>query len=212
MKRFYFIISFCFCSILSAIYTNKAYCQKHNNLVIIDGSGALLWEDYLEIGKTIAKTVNQIENTDSLITTNVQKFNPECVTFNYPVVDEDTVSLCVCQSLNYLLGQYQKADVAILYVHLVYGPSKDINEIAETAKRLGIRKMVVFMDRNDLVQNDEMINYCERKAQAALDFAGIKHENTYYFRGSFEKAKSNISEKNPYLIKLLEMMVLISTL
>ncbi len=188
---------------------NKATCQKNINMFVLDGSGFLQWEDYVEIGKTISIVLNPAAKSDSLINSYIQLHNPDYLQLKY-AINGTTITNHVYKSLTKLLHQLKQADVALLYISLIDGPAIDLKERLAIANQLGVKKIIVFLDRLDLVDSEEMIETCINSAHLALSDSGFGFDDTYLIKGSFVKTKSNISEDNPYLISLVEMLVIIS--
>ena len=187
----------------------KATCQTNISMFVLDGSGYLQWEDNLEIGKTISEVLNPEGNSDSLINSYIQLKNPDFLQLKYSIKGV-TIVHHISKSLPKLLQQLKKADVALLYISLIDGPAIDLKERIAIAKQLGVKKVIVFLDRFDLVNDEEMIETCNNAAQIALSESGFKSDDTFLIKSSFSKAKSNISKDNPYLISLVEMLIIIS--
>lgn len=96
-------------------------------------------------------------------------------------------------------------DGAILVVAATDGPMPQTREHILLAKQVGIPKLVVFLNKCDMVDDEELLELVEMEIQELLDFYDFDSEATPIIRGS---ALSAAEGKNPELgeEKILELM------
>lgn len=105
---------------------------------------------------------------------------------------------------NMITGAAQM-DGAILVVAATDGPMPQTREHILLAKQVGIPKLVVFLNKCDMVDDEELLELVEMEIQELLDFYDFDSEATPIIRGS---ALAAAEGKNPELgeEKILELM------
>ena len=79
-------------------------------------------------------------------------------------------------------------DGAILVVAASDGMMPQTREHVLLAKQVGVPKMLVFINKTDMVDDEEMIDLVEEEIKELLDQHGFDGENTPFVRGSALKA------------------------
>ena len=105
---------------------------------------------------------------------------------------------------NMITGAAQM-DGAILVVAATDGPMPQTREHILLAKQVGIPKLVVFLNKCDMVDDEELLELVEMEIQELLEFYEFDAEATPIIRGS---ALAAAEGKNPELgeEKILELM------
>jgi len=105
---------------------------------------------------------------------------------------------------NMITGAAQM-DGGILVVAATDGPMPQTREHILLAKQVGIPKLVVFLNKCDMVDDEELLELVEMEIQELLDFYDFDSSTTPIIRGS---ALSAAEGKNPELgeEKILELM------
>jgi elongation factor Tu len=88
---------------------------------------------------------------------------------------------------NMITGAAQM-DAAILVVAATDGPMPQTREHILLARQVGVPKMVVFLNKCDMVDDDEMIELVEEEIKELLTKYGFEGESTPIIRGSALKA------------------------
>lgn len=95
---------------------------------------------------------------------------------------------------NMITGAAQM-DGAILVVSAADGPMPQTREHILLAKQVGIKKLVVFLNKIDTVQDEEIIELVEMEIRELLTKYGFKGEETKIIKGSALKALNNIDNE-----------------
>ncbi len=105
---------------------------------------------------------------------------------------------------NMITGAAQM-DGAILVVAATDGPMPQTREHILLAKQVGIPKLVVFLNKCDMVDDEELLELVEMEIQELLDFYDFDSSSTPIIRGS---ALAAAEGRNPELgeDKILELM------
>jgi elongation factor Tu len=88
---------------------------------------------------------------------------------------------------NMITGAAQM-DAAILVVSAVDGPMPQTREHILLARQVGVPYMVVFINKCDLVADDELVDLIEVEIRELLNEYGFKGDETPFVRGSAVKA------------------------
>ena len=103
---------------------------------------------------------------------------------------------------NMITGAAQM-DGAILDVSATDGPMPQTREHILLAKQLGVPYFVVFLNKCDMVDDEELIDLVEMEVREALSENGYDGDNAPVIRGSALKALEGVEE---YEAKVLELM------
>ena len=106
---------------------------------------------------------------------------------------------------NMITGAAQM-DGAILVVAATDGPMPQTREHILLAKQVGVPKMVVFLNKCDMVDDEEMIMLVEEEIRELLTKQGFDGVNTPIIRGSGLKASEAKSLDDPWAKKVMELM------
>ncbi|HOY31788.1 MAG TPA: elongation factor Tu [Bacteroidales bacterium] len=94
-------------------------------------------------------------------------------------------------------------DGAILVVAATDGPMPQTNEHILLARQVGVPKIVVFMNKVDLVDDEELLEIVEMEIRDRLTFYGFDGENTPVIRGS---ALGGLNLEPTWVEKVMELM------
>jgi elongation factor Tu len=111
---------------------------------------------------------------------------------------------------NMITGAAQM-DGAILVVAATDGPMPQTREHILLAKQVGVPKMVVFLNKCDMVDDVEMIDLVEEEIRELLTKQGFDGANTPVIRGSGLKASEATSLDDPWAQKIVELMNALDT-
>ena len=108
---------------------------------------------------------------------------------------------------NMITGAAQM-DGAILVISAADGPMPQTREHILLARQVGVPKMVVFMNKCDMVDDEELLDLVEMEIRELLNEYGFDGDNTPIIRGSALKAL----EGDPaYEQKILDLMDAVDT-
>ena len=111
---------------------------------------------------------------------------------------------------NMITGAAQM-DGAILVVAATDGPMPQTREHILLAKQVGVPRMVVFLNKCDMVEDQEMIELVEEEIRELLTKQGFDGANTPVIRGSGLKASEATSLDDPWAQKIVELMNALDT-
>ncbi len=111
---------------------------------------------------------------------------------------------------NMITGAAQM-DGAILVIAATDGPMPQTREHVILAKQVGVPKMVVFLNKCDMVDDMDMIELVEEEIREILTKNGFDGVNTPIIRGSGLKASEAKSMDDPYAKKITELMDALDT-
>lgn len=103
---------------------------------------------------------------------------------------------------NMITGAAQM-DGSILVVSAVDGPMPQTREHILLAKQVGVPRMVVFLNKCDMVKDEELLELVEIEIRELLNKYGFDGENTPIIRGSALKA---LEQDSKYLPKIQELL------
>ncbi|HPB01744.1 MAG TPA: elongation factor Tu, partial [Bacteroidales bacterium] len=103
---------------------------------------------------------------------------------------------------NMITGAAQM-DGAILVVAATDGPMPQTREHILLARQVGVPKIVVFMNKVDLVDDEELLDLVEMDIRDLLSFYGFDGDNTPIIRGS---ALGGLNKEPKWVEKVMELM------
>ena len=95
-------------------------------------------------------------------------------------------------------------DGAILVVAATDGPMPQTKEHILLARQVGVPNMVVFMNKVDLVDDDEMLELVEMEIREQLNFYEFDGDNTPIIQGSAVKALEGDADSVAKILELME--------
>ncbi len=111
---------------------------------------------------------------------------------------------------NMITGAAQM-DGAILVVAATDGPMPQTREHILLAKQVGVPRLVVFLNKCDMVDDQEMIELVEEELRELLTKQGFDGANTPIIRGSGLKASEATSIDDPWAQKIVELLNALDT-
>ncbi|MDB5260020.1 MAG: elongation factor Tu, elongation factor Tu [Candidatus Nomurabacteria bacterium] len=111
---------------------------------------------------------------------------------------------------NMITGAAQM-DGAILVVAATDGPMPQTREHILLAKQVGVPRIVVFMNKCDMVEDAEMLDLVEEEIRELLTKQGYDGANTPVIRGSGLKALEAKDINDPWAVKIVELMTALDT-
>lgn len=103
---------------------------------------------------------------------------------------------------NMITGAAQM-DGAILVVSATDGPMPQTREHILLSKQVGIEKLIIFINKIDMMDDEEMIELVEMEVRDLLNQYGFDGDNTPIIRGSALKA---LEGEQKYVDSILELM------
>ena len=104
---------------------------------------------------------------------------------------------------NMITGAAQM-DGAILVVAATDGPMPQTKEHILLARQVGVPRMVVFMNKVDLVDDPELLELVEMEIRELLTFYGFDGDNTPIIQGSATGALAGDAKSEEAVLKLME--------
>ncbi len=105
---------------------------------------------------------------------------------------------------NMITGAAQM-DGAVLVVAATDGMMPQTREHVLLAKQVGVPKIIVFINKCDMVEDAEMIDLVEEEIKDLLDQQGFDGQNTPFVRGSALKALESSDVSGEWSQKILEL-------
>jgi len=99
-------------------------------------------------------------------------------------------------------------DGAIIVVAATDGPMPQTREHILLARQVGVPKLVVFMNKVDLVDDPELLDLVEMEIRELLSFYGFDGDNTPVIRGS---ALGGLNMEPSWVDKIMELMDAVDT-
>ena len=99
-------------------------------------------------------------------------------------------------------------DGAILVVAATDGPMPQTREHILLAKQVGVPRMVVFMNKVDMVDDPELLDLVEMEVRELLSFYGFDGDNTPIICGS---ALGGLNQEPKWVEKIMELMDAVDT-
>ncbi len=111
---------------------------------------------------------------------------------------------------NMITGAAQM-DGAILVVSAVDGPMPQTREHVLLAKQVGVPKIVVFLNKCDLVEDPEMLDLVETEIREILDKNGFDGAGAPVIRGAAARALEAADVNDKWAMKITELMTALDT-
>jgi len=99
-------------------------------------------------------------------------------------------------------------DGAILVVAATDGPMPQTREHILLARQVGVPRLVVFMNKVDLVDDEELLDLVEMEIRELLTFYGFDGDNSPVIRGS---ALGGLNKEPVWVEKIIELMDAVDT-
>ena len=99
-------------------------------------------------------------------------------------------------------------DGAIIVVAATDGPMPQTREHILLARQVGVPKLVVFMNKVDLVDDPELLELVEMEIRELLSFYGFDGDNTPVIQGS---ALGGLNKEPQWVEKIMELMDAVDT-
>ncbi|MFN8134569.1 MAG: elongation factor Tu [Bacteroidales bacterium] len=94
-------------------------------------------------------------------------------------------------------------DGAIIVVAATDGPMPQTREHILLARQVGVPRLVVFMNKVDLVDDEELLDLVEMEIRELLSFYGFDGDNVPVIRGS---ALGGLNKEPKWVAKIMELM------
>lgn len=167
---------------------------------VLSEAGGASFRDYSEIDKAP-------EEKERGITINSSHIEYETPNRHYAHVDcpghADYVK-------NMITGAAQM-EGAILVVSAADGPMPQTREHLLLARQVGVPKMVVFLNKCDVVQDEELLELVEMEVRELLDKYDYDGDNTVVVRGSALNALTGKDPENTGAAAILKLMEAVDT-
>ena len=111
---------------------------------------------------------------------------------------------------NMITGAAQM-DGAIIVVAATDGAMPQTREHILLAKQVGVPKIIVFLNKVDMVDDAEMLDLVEMELREILTKNGYDGDNTPVIRGSGLKALESADNNDPYAQKVMELVNALDT-
>jgi elongation factor Tu len=105
---------------------------------------------------------------------------------------------------NMITGAAQM-DGAIIVVAATDGAMPQTREHILLAKQVGVPKIIVFLNKCDMVQDEEMLDLVEMEMREILTKQGFDGDNAPIIRGSGLKALESADNNDPWAQKIIEL-------
>ncbi len=99
-------------------------------------------------------------------------------------------------------------DGAIIVVAATDGPMPQTREHILLARQVGVPRLVVFMNKVDLVDDEELLDLVEMEIRELLSFYGFDGDNAPVIRGS---ALGGLNKEPKWVDKIMELMDAVDT-
>jgi elongation factor Tu len=99
-------------------------------------------------------------------------------------------------------------DGAIIVVAATDGPMPQTREHILLARQVGVPRLVVFMNKVDLVDDEELLDLVEMEIRELLSFYGFDGDNVPVIRGS---ALGGLNKEPKWVEKIMELMDAVDT-
>ena len=163
---------------------------------------ALKLKGMMASNKSVADIDNAPEEKARGITINLSHQEYETAKRHYAHIDAPGHADYI---KNMITGAAQM-DGAILVVAATDGAMPQTREHVLLAKQVGVPKMVVFLNKVDMVEDQDMIELVEEEIREILTKNGFDGANTPVIRGSGLKAAEATDANDPWVAKIMELM------
>ena len=176
----------------------------HGKTTLTAAISAVLSERGLSEKRSFDSIDNAPEEKERGITINTSHVEYETANRHYAHVDcpghADYIK-------NMVTGAAQM-DGAILVVAATDGPMPQTREHILLARQVGVPRLVVFMNKVDLVDDDELLELVEMEIRDLLSFYGFDGDNTPIIQGS---ALGGLNNEPQWADKIMELMDAVDT-
>ena len=176
----------------------------HGKTTLTAAISAVLSERGLSEKRSFDSIDNAPEEKERGITINTSHVEYETANRHYAHVDcpghADYIK-------NMVTGAAQM-DGAILVVAATDGPMPQTREHILLARQVGVPRLVVFMNKVDLVDDDELLELVEMEIRDLLSFYGFDGDNTPIIQGS---ALGGLNNEPQWADKIMELMYAVDT-
>ncbi len=111
---------------------------------------------------------------------------------------------------NMITGAAQM-DGAVIVVAATDGAMPQTREHILLAKQVGVPRIVIFLNKCDMVQDEEMLDLVEMEMRELLTKQGFDGDNTPVIRGSGLKALESADNSDPWAQKIIELINALDT-
>ncbi len=111
---------------------------------------------------------------------------------------------------NMITGAAQM-DGAVIVVAATDGAMPQTREHILLAKQVGVPRIVIFLNKCDMVQDEEMLDLVEMEMRELLTKQGFDGDNTPVIRGSGLKALESTDNSDPWAQKIIELINALDT-
>ena len=163
---------------------------------------ALKLAGYMSSDKSVADIDNAPEEKERGITISLSHQEYETENRHYAHIDAPGHADYI---KNMITGAAQM-DGAILVVAATDGMMPQTREHVLLARQVGVPRLVVFLNKCDMVDDEEMLDLVEEEIRELLTKYEYDGENTPIIRGSALKAAEATDVNDEYVQKVLELM------
>ena len=168
---------------------------------------ALKLKGMMASNKSVADIDNAPEEKARGITINLSHQEYETANRHYAHIDAPGHADYI---KNMITGAAQM-DGAILVVAATDGAMPQTREHVLLAKQVGVPRMVVFLNKVDMVDDQDMIDLVEEEIREILTKNGFDGANAPIIRGSGLKASEATDANDPWVEKIMELMNALDT-
>lgn len=171
----------------------------HGKTTLTAAITKVLSEKGLALEKKFESIDNAPEEIKRGITINTSHIEYETLKRHYAHIDCPGHSDYI---KNMITGAAQM-DGAILVVSVTDGPMPQTREHILLAKQVGIPKIIVFLNKIDLIKDKELIELVQNETNELLNLYGYNDENIPFIKGSALKA---LKGEKKYMDNIIELM------
>ncbi len=168
---------------------------------------ALRLKGFLASMKSVADIDNAPEEKERGITISLSHQEYETSKRHYAHIDAPGHADYI---KNMITGAAQM-DGAILVVAATDGVMPQTREHVLLAKQVGVPRFVVFLNKVDMVDDEEMVMLVEEEIRELLTKNGFDGANTPVIKGSGLKATEATDANDPWVAKIMELMDALDT-
>ncbi len=168
---------------------------------------ALALKGFMASKKSIADIDNAPEEKERGITISLSHQEYETSKRHYAHIDAPGHADYI---KNMITGAAQM-DGAILVVAATDGVMPQTREHVLLAKQVGVPRFVVFLNKVDMVDDEEMVMLVEEEIRELLTKNGFDGANTPVVKGSGLKATEATDANDPWVAKIMELMDALDT-
>jgi elongation factor Tu len=176
----------------------------HGKTTLTAAITTVLAEKGLSEVRDFASIDNAPEEKERGITINTAHVEYQTTARHYAHVDSPGHAYYI---KNMVTGAAQM-DGAIIVVAATDGPMPQTREHILLARQVGVPKLVVFMNKVDLVDDPELLELVEMEIRELLSFYGFDGDNTPVIQGS---ALGGLNKEPVWVEKIMELMDAVDT-